>query len=593
MPVFRRSTLLSLVAFCAIVALFHVSRLSVREPPSPIPLRTFADRELQQPIRWKDVPEHFPVSSYTSLPAARPTTIPKIQFDQSTKEPADRRVEREARLQAVKESFVHSWEGYKRYAWLQDEIAPLSGGYKNPFGGWGASLVDTLDTLWIMGLHDEFEMAVNALKKVDFTTSDLGSLNVFETTIRYLGGLMSAYDLSGGQYSTLLTKATELGEMLYRAFDTPNRMPVSRWDWRLKGVTHEEQIASSSAVSAEIGSLSLEFTRLSQLTGDPKFFDAIQRITDEFEQQQNSTKIPGLWPVAVNPKKKTFTDDRTFTFGGMSDSLYEYFPKQWMLLGGGMDQYRWMYETAIDVAKKYMFFRPLNRDNLDILLSGTIKYTSANRINLEPEGQHLACFTGGMVGIAAKIFDRPDELHTARQLTDGCIWAYESTRTGIMPEIFHAVPCTQKDDECLWDEDRWYDGVASRNSKSGRDVAQKYTERYSIPPGFTNLVDRRYLLRPEAIESVFIMYRITGEQHFQDKAWKMFQAVEKYTRTELGNAAINDVATPDNVKKVDTCESFWMAETLKYYYLTFSDPDLISLDEWVFNTEAHPLRRPA
>ncbi|GME36373.1 Glycoside hydrolase family 47 [Neofusicoccum parvum] len=592
MPILRRQTLLSLVAFCAIVALFHVSRLSVREPPSPVPLRSYADRALQQPIRWKDVPEQFPVSSFTSLPASKPSLIPRIQYDQRAGESADHKAEREARLQAVKETFLHSWEGYKRHAWLQDEIAPLSGSYKNTFGGWGASLVDTLDTLWIMGLQDEFEMAVNALNKVDFTTSDLGSLNVFETTIRYLGGLMSAYDLSGNQYSVLLQKATELGEMLYRAFDTPNRMPVSRWDWRLKATTDAEQQASSSAVSAEVGSLSLEFTRLSQLTGNPKFFDAIQRITDEFEQQQNQSKIPGLWPITVNPKKNAFADDRAFTFGGMADSLYEYFPKQWMLLGGVMDQYRSMYENAIDAAKKVLFFRPLNRDNLDILLSGTVKYTSNNKIKLEPEGQHLACFTGGMVGIAAKIFNRPDELHTARQLTDGCIWAYESTLTGIMPEIFHVVPCTEEDDECLWDEGRWYDGVAARNSKATREIAQKYTERYNLPPGFTNLVDRRYLLRPEAIESVFIMYRITGDEGLQDKAWNMFQAVEKYTRTELGNAAINDVAAPENVKKVDSCESFWMAETLKYYYLTFSDPELVSLDEWVFNTEAHPLRRP-
>ncbi|KKY15454.1 putative class i alpha-mannosidase [Diplodia seriata] len=592
MPVIRRSTLVGLVAFCALFAFFHVSHLSVREPPSPVPLRTFADRELQRPIRWKDVPESYPVSTYTSLPAVRPTTIPKIQFAQFADEPAPRRAERQERLQAVKDAFVRSWEGYKSHAWLQDEITPLSGGYKNPFGGWGASLVDCLDTLWIMGLHEEFEMAVNALNKVDFTTSDLGSLNVFETTIRYLGGLMSAYDLSGAKYSILLTKATELGEMLYRAFDTPNRMPVSRWDWKVKGIDQGQQYASSSAVSAEVGSLSLEFTRLSQLTGDPKYFDAIQRITDEFEQQQMQSKVPGLWPIAVNPRKKVFADDHTFTFGAMSDSLYEYFPKQWMLLGGVMDQYRTMYENAIDAAKKYMFYRVLNEDNLDILLSGTVRVTGNGKITLDTEGQHLACFAGGMVGIAAKIFNRPDELDTARQLTDGCIWGYESTRTGIMPEILHAVPCIDEDDECLWDEERWYDAVAEHNSKNGRDVARRYTERYNIPPGMTKLDDRRYLLRPEAIESVFIMYRITGDRHFQDKAWNMFQAVEKHTRTEMGNAAINDVGEPDNVKMVDSCESFWMAETLKYYYLAFSDPALISLDEWVFNTEAHPLRRP-
>jgi mannosyl-oligosaccharide alpha-1,2-mannosidase len=43
----------------------------------------------------------------------------------------------------------------------------------------------------------------------------------------------------------------------------------------------------------------------------------------------------------------------------------------------------------------------------------------------------------------------------------------------------------------------------------------------------------------------------------------------------------------------DYMESFWLAETLKYFYLVFSPPDLISLDDYVLNTEAHPFRRPS
>ena len=71
----------------------------------------------------------------------------------------------------------------------------------------------------------------------------------------------------------------------------------------------------------------------------------------------------------------------------------------------------------------------------------------------------------------------------------------------------------------------------------------------------------------------------------------MFQAVESYTRTEIGHAAILDVTAAVPVLK-DSMESFWLAETLKYFYLLFSEPNLISLDEWVLNTEAHPFMRP-
>lgn len=109
--------------------------------------------------------------------------------------------------------------------------------------------------------------------------------------------------------------------MLYDAFDTPNRMPIIRW--QKSGV----EVASGNSLVAELGSLSLEFTRLSQLTGNPKFYDAVQRITDEFDKQQNETRLPGLWPVRVNAREISFREDNTFSLGAMSDSIYEYLVK--------------------------------------------------------------------------------------------------------------------------------------------------------------------------------------------------------------------------------------------------------------------------
>jgi mannosyl-oligosaccharide alpha-1,2-mannosidase len=88
------------------------------------------------------------------------------------------------------------------------------------------------------------------------------------------------------------------------------------------------------------------------------------------------------------------------------------------------------------------------------------------------------------------------------------------------------------------------------------------------------------LARPEAIESVFILYRITGDIKYQDIAWTMFQSIRKHTKTKISFAAIADV-TVDKPPKIDSSESFWMAETLKYFYLIFSEPDLINLDDYV------------
>ena len=76
------------------------------------------------------------------------------------------------------------------------------------------------------------------------------------------------------------------------------------------------------------------------------------------------------------------------------------------------------------------------------------------------------------------------------------------------------------------------------------------------------------------------MYRITGEEYWREQGWQMFNAIQKHTSSEFGNSAITDVTseTPDFE---DSMESFWLAETLKYFYLLFSDPDLVSLDDWV------------
>lgn len=347
-------------------------------------------------------------------------------------------------------------------------------------------------------------------------------------------------------------------------------------------------------ILSEVGSLTLEFTRLSQLTGNPKYYDAVQRISDMFEATQNTTKLPGMWPVSIDARTPDFKFDNWFTLGGMSDSVYEYLPKQFMMLGGVLDQPRRMYESFLTVAKKELFFKVMNPENKELLISGDIRIEDTG-IVLETKGQHLGCFAGGMVAIGAKIFNQPDDLKVAAQLTDGCFWTYSSQVTGVGPEIFNLVGCPSSE-PCKWSEDRWYDELRYLNAEGMTSSAFKQKALDAVrdrrlPPGFTNLDDRRYILRPEAIESVFIMYRVTGDVAWQDKAWKMFEAIEKITKTQIAASAVADV-TMAKPMKMDSMESFWLAETLKYFYLIFSEPEVVSLDEFVLNTEAHPLKRP-
>lgn len=78
------------------------------------------------------------------------------------------------------------------------------------------------------------------------------------------------------------------------------------------------------------------------------------------------------------------------------------------------------------------------------------------------------------------------------------------------------------------------------------------------------------------------------------KGWTMFESIIASTRTEIGHSAVIGMNREKNgMYKQDSMESFWLAETLKYFYLLYSEPDVLSLDEWVLNTEAHPFRRPS
>lgn len=181
---------------------------------------------------WLKSPEHFPVPEEQVFPLPKKyKELPQIQAS-FAKELGSKRKIRLERQKAVKDAMIHTWKGYRQNAWLHDELLPVTKYFRDPFAGWGATLVDALDTLWIMGLEDEFLEAVEAVGKIDFTTTHLQKIPVFETVIRYLGGLIGAYDVSGGKHQVLLDKAIELGDMLYGVFDTPNRMPVLHWGWR-------------------------------------------------------------------------------------------------------------------------------------------------------------------------------------------------------------------------------------------------------------------------------------------------------------------------------------------------------------------------
>lgn len=187
---------------------------------------------------------------------------------------------------------------------------------------------------------------------------------------------------------------------------------------------------------------------------------------------------------------------------------------------------------------------------------------------------------GGALALGAHNGLPAEHLELGKQLTETCWQMYDQMATGLSPEIvyFNAVP-SAKDD-----------------------IIVKVSGHTQVPPRFEVLLlfsllvlslqpaDSHNLQRPETLESLFYLYRITKDEKYREQGWKIFQSFEKYTRLSEGYSSINNVRSKDNPNYRNKMESFWLGETLKYLYLLFADDqDVLSLDKWVFNTEAHLL----
>lgn len=524
MSFLRRYQRWIIVLFVFLLATHYLYKSAYQTPRAP------RFQIIKSTYDWSRWQPYHPVESIQSLPNARPESLPKIQqigrpgkFDVSVQS---------KRREKIRSVMAQCWSSYVEVAWMRDELTPVTKSGRNTFGGWAATLVDSLDTLWIMGMKDEFYHAVQGAVSLDWAVFQGGpACNFFETTIRYLGGLLSAYDLSGER--SLLDKAIELGDMLYAGFDTPNHMPGFWFDFEKaktgRLMADEHQAAASVT-------LQMEFTHLAQLTGNNKYYDAVARVTDNLFVAQNLTKIPGMWPTYFELRSGILTANGIFTLGASSDSMYEYILKTYMLLGATEPKYEQMYRTAADTIIQHIVFRPMTPENLDILFTGTYYSDGHHDGRLVHEGQHLACFAGGMFAIGGKIFNIPEHVAVGEKLTKGCIWAYDVSHHGIMPEIFKLIAC-ETTAGCAWNETAWLSARTAQN----------------IPKGFESVRDPKYILRPEAIESVFILYRITGDEYYREAAWRMFEAIQKVTETPYGNSAVMDV-TVDKVYQVDSME---------------------------------------
>jgi endoplasmic reticulum Man9GlcNAc2 1,2-alpha-mannosidase len=232
------------------------------------------------------------------------------------------------RQKAVVNAFLHSWKAYKEHAWGEDELRPISKSKQSWFN-LGLTIIDSLDTMYIMNLEEEFnearEWTANSLNlKADRFN------NLFEITIRILGGLLSAYHLSGDEM--FLTKAYELGNRSMSAFESSKTaIPLS--DINLSRMKAKSPHWTADSSLSEVATLQIEFKDLSKLTNDDRFGKAVEKVSEAIHKLD---RLNGLAPIYISTETGQFTSN-TITLGARGDSYYEYLLKQWIQTGASFD----------------------------------------------------------------------------------------------------------------------------------------------------------------------------------------------------------------------------------------------------------------
>eukprot|EP01134_Creolimax_fragrantissima_P001377 CFRG1377T1 len=502
----------------------------------PIKVATF-----DSPVRQQDAREqNDPIS--TPTPTISPSTHPASHIPPPLH--AYTREERIALSEEVREMFAHAFNGYIEYAHPADELKPLSctprsrreddfrGDVDRCMGNYSLTLIDSLDTLAVMGDIELFYRAIDVVATtVTFDTSVI--VSVFEVTIRVLGGLLSAHCLALDIQATremrkdirpydgsLLPLAVDLADRLLVAFNTPSGLPMVRVDLR-HGPLEQDDLYTCTACA---GTMLLEFATLSRLTGEPVYEEkARHAFVTLFNGRYYSGLVGRVYNIVTGEPLGAHAG-----VGASIDSYYEYILKAYIVTGDDGYLHMWdtHYHALIQNGTRGCFFVDCDADKPMFMKT--------------PHLDALQAFFPGLQVLAG-------DIPNAR-------WAWQALY---------------------------------RISKQNHHVIPEVFSRDGSP------IDPHYLLRPEFIESTYMLYTATKSNEYIQVGVDFMKSLNTRTRTQCGFAALKNITSGE---KLDRMDSFFLAETLKYLYLLFRPHDMLPVDltKYVATTEAHllPLRRP-
>ena len=450
------------------------------------------------------------MNSYITLPGLLLTVLLFMQCGNVGKDATDA----DFYANEVKMEFLYAWNGYKEHAWGYDGLRPQSNtGYNWYDETLYLSAVEALSTMYILGLDEEFLHTKEfILSRLSFD-KDIYVKN-FEITIRLLGGLISAYQLSGEK--GFLTLADDLASRLLPVFETPTGMPYVYVNLKTGAVRGTE------SNPAEIGTLLVEFGTLSKLTGNRVYYDKAKKALVELYKRRSPL---GLVGTKIDVMTGDWLDTRSH-IGAAIDSYYEYLLKSWLLFDD--EDCLEMWKESIAAINTYLADE---REN-GFWYGHVDMYT----------GERVRTWYGALDAFFGGVLVMHGDLERARRIQDSGYYIW--TKFGLQPEQFDYETDT--------------------------------------------IVSHPYYLNPELIESAYYLYNATGDPLYRRMGVTFLNSLRDYCKVGSGFA---DVVNLDTKERSDRMESYFLAETLKYLYLLFSDTALLDLEHVVFTTEAHPIQK--
>ncbi|CAI4044035.1 hypothetical protein SKDZ_10G3260 [Saccharomyces kudriavzevii ZP591] len=488
----------------------------------------------------------------------------------------------------IETMFLASWRDYSKYGWGYDVYDTINHNFHNmprdnrPLG-W--IIVDSVDTLMLMYnssvlYKSEFEAEI--LKSEEWIGNVLdfdidAEVNLFETTIRMLGGLLSAYHLSDllevGNKTVYLNKAIDLGDRLALAFlSTQSGIPYSSINLR-SGRAIKNHVDGGASSTAEFTTLQMEFKYLAYLTENRTYWDLVERVYEPlYKNNDLLNAYDGLVPIYTFPETGKFSGSNV-RFGSRGDSFYEYLLKQYLLTHETL--YYDLYRKSMQGMKKHLLAHSK---------PSSLWYIGEREEGLQgkfsSKMDHLVCFMGGLLASGAteglsvnearvrpffSLFpDRQNDWFLAKELTHTCYQMYNQTPSGLAPEI---VVFNEGNTE----QNGWW------QSSSG--------------DFFVKPLDRHNLQRPETVESIMFMYHLSHDDKYRQWGADIASSFLENSCIDCDDLNLRRFTSLSDcivlpTKKSNNMESFWLAETLKYLYILFLDD--FDLTKVVFNTEAHP-----